>query len=76
MGKPTLSPEDQKTFDNCIKGGLSLQLVNGGQELRDALASHYDLNKDEDPTCGGDFILAVNGERSVRDQLTGYITKD
>lgn len=82
MEKPTLSAEDQEIFDRCVKEGLTLQLVNGSAELRDALATHYGLDEDpnedpnEDPTAGGEFILAVNGNRSVRDRLTGYIPKD
>lgn len=78
MEKPTLSAEDQEIFDRCVKEGLTLQLVNGSAELRDALATHYGLDEDpnEDPTADGEFILAVNGNRSVRDRLTGYIPKD
>ena len=31
-----------------------------------------DLTNDDDTTSGGDFIYAVNGLRSVRDEITNY----
>jgi hypothetical protein len=45
------------------------------QEKLDNVASTEDqkLPDEEDSTSGGDWILAVNGERPVRDKLTGYI---